>query len=349
MTDSQMFFDHVVLDSLFRGLELVSFIVLLGWQGFLALVFRPEEIREGSSEIRGLIIRFERRLTIGALWVVVLAMAAEFGHESMEMSRRSLSEVGPFLWPVLTRTHFGQVLIGQLLLVAAFAWIWSRRGKVPDGLDRGRGALLVVGALLCLTESLTGHAADQGNWSVDVLVDWLHLLAVSFWAGGLVPLAALVPPLLKRCEPGTARAVLIRTIERFSSLAMSCVAVLIAAGLFSAHRRGVVWLAPFESTYGELVGLKVALTAVAVALGGFSKFIILPCLRRGSAAEGMVLSRNFRRAIAIEVGVVAIVLIVAAVLTQWSPPGKPSAAAPMDHSRMEHSPAEHSMPDSTPH
>jgi putative copper export protein len=211
--------------------------------------------------------------------------------------------------------------------------------------------LLGLGALWCLTQSLSGHSADQGNWTADVLADWLHLLAVSFWAGGVVVLALLVPSLMKRGEPAEARALLIRVLERFSPVAMTCVAVLVAAGLFNAHKRGVALFSPFQSDYGGLVVFKVVLTAVAVGLGGFSKFVVLPALRRGAEGGSASSAGQFRRAIGVEAGVVLLVMLAAAVLTQTPPAGNVSlTAGPMTHPPMSHptigpSPAKETPPD----
>ncbi len=332
MTGMELSFSHLLTGSLLRALELIPLILVMGWLGFLAVVVRSDGLGV-QGDGRRLVECWHRRLGLGALSLILVIMCVGFVHQSMMMSRRSLGELGPFFWPILTRTHLGHVVIAQMLLWIGLALVWSRRRVDGEGPVRRSGLLLGLGALFCLTQSLTGHAADQGNWSMDVLADWLHLLAVSFWAGGLAPLAVLVPALMKRTEPA-ARALLIRTLERFSPMAMTCVLVLVSAGLFSAFQRGVTLTAPFASTYGELVTLKAALTAVAVVLGGVSRFVVLPGLRRGRETAGMSL---FRRAIAVEVGVVAIVMLLAAVLTQTPPSGSLSmTTAPMHHPPMEH-------------
>ncbi|HXZ25890.1 MAG TPA: CopD family protein, partial [Nitrospiria bacterium] len=238
------------------------------------------------------------------------------------------------------------VIIGQVLVWSCFALVWSLQSAAPDSMTKGRALLLGLGAIWCLTQSLSGHAADQGNWTVDVLADWLHLLAVAFWAGGVAALSILTPALMRRAEPAAARALLIRLLERFSPMAMTCVAVLITAGLFTAHQRGVAWLTPLQSNYGQVVAFKVVLTILAVGLGGFSRFIVLPALLR--EGNGRTPINQFRRAIRVEAGVVLLVIMVAAVLTQTPPAGNvslttgpmihtPAPGSSMDHSHMNHS------------
>jgi len=113
--------------------------------------------------------------------------------------------------------------------------------------------------------------------------------------------------------------------------------VLVAAGLFSASRRGVMLTDPFASTYGQWVARKAVLTVVAVGLGGVSRFVVLPQLRRGAPTDHPGGISLFRRVITVEVGLVAAVMLFAAVLTQTPPSGTVSmATTPMHHPPMEH-------------
>ncbi|HTP41072.1 MAG TPA: CopD family protein, partial [Nitrospiria bacterium] len=101
-----------------------------------------------------------------------------------------------------------------------------------------------------------------------------------------------------------------------------------------------------QSNYGQVVAFKVVLTVVAVGLGGFSRFVVLPALRR--EGNGRTPIEQFRRAIRVEASVVLLVIMVAAVLTQTPPAGNmsltsgpmihsPASSPSMDHSHMEHS------------
>lgn len=308
---------HVWIDAVFRGLELAALVVLGGVGAFRVLVLRSENGARPPESAS----RFERRVMIGAMWLFLAAMVGEFGHEATEMSRRPFSELGPVLWPIVTRTHFGRIWVAQLALLGLLAWLADGRGSP----ERKRRRLLLIVALLALTQSLSGHAANQGNWSPDVLVDWLHLLAVSFWAGGLAPLALLTPRLMASMDARAARFFLIQTLERFSSMAMACVGLLAATGLLSAAWRGVEWAALLESDYARVLTLKVALVAVAVGLGGVSRFLLLPRMRRDSDERSLATRRIFRRVVVTEAGVALAVLALAAVLTQLPPPGSGSA------------------------
>jgi copper resistance protein D len=332
---------HLLIGSFLRAMELIPLVLLVGWQAFLVMVLRPDTVALLGGDGQETMMRFDRRVTVGALTLILAAMAAGFVHESAMMSRRPVAELGPMVWPILTKTHFGRVMIGRMIIWAGFLLAWRLRTDSPDSMAKGRGMLLGLGALWCLTRSLSGHSADHGDWSMDVLVDWLHLLAVSFWAGGVMVLALLTPAWLRQCDAEAAGALLIRLLQRFSPLAMCCVAVLVAAGLFSAHKRGVALFMPFESNYGQLVAFKVGLTALAVGLGGISKFIVLPTLRRNPGRGDASTIGRFRRMIRVEACLLVLAVLTAAVLTQTPPAGDVSlTSGPMIHRPMPHAPKE---------
>lgn len=319
MTHAHLFSIHVLADALLRGGELAAVMVLIGLLGFRTIVLRPEEQGRLAPATMAEAAQFLDRLAVGAIGCFLVAMVGEFMHVSMQMSRQPLSQIWPLLWPILSQTQAGWMTAAQAFLVAAWIVIWARAGR-HGAAKAGSGRLLALGALLALTESLTGHAASHGNWTIDVLVDWIHLLAVSFWAGGLVPLALLVPRLAKQLDPHEARRLLMHMLQRFSIVAMTSVGALIVTGLMSATWRGVQLSSLLASEYSGVLALKVSLVAVAVALGGVSRFLILPGLRCSVDGSVLALQRSFRRVIAIELGVVVMVFTLAAFLTQLPPP-----------------------------
>jgi hypothetical protein len=52
--------------------------------------------------------------------------------------------------------------------------------------------MLGAGALIALTRSASGHAADWGDWTLAELMDWLHLPGWLGLGGGLLALATVV-------------------------------------------------------------------------------------------------------------------------------------------------------------
>ena len=144
---------------------------------------------------------------------------------------------------------------------------------------------------------------------------FLHGAALLFWVGSLLPLAAATVVL-----PPAARADLLR---RFSLPALLAVIVLIGsgAGLILIRPLAVETLA---TPWAQLLGAKLALVAVMLALALWHRACAVPLLERGQAAP---VSRTIR----IEAALGLVVLCLAMGFRLAPPPATPVADPPAVH------------------
>jgi copper transport protein len=163
-------------------------------------------------------------------------------------------------------------------------------------------ALAVTAAGAMLARAAGGHAAGS---SVTVLTQWLHLIGVGAWIGGLVWL-------VRGSEPARVR--------RFSTLAGYGLAVVVVAGVLrSTNELGWGWwLHPFQSDYSTTLVVKLAIVVPLIALGALNRYRNVAHLdERGT--------RPVLRTAGAEIALATAVLATAAVLTGIPP--KPSAEA----------------------
>jgi copper transport protein len=192
-------------------------------------------------------------------------------------------------------------------------------------------ALMVVAAL---GSAAIGHAAAQGL--PGMAVDAMHLLASATWVGGLVLLLVALVLASRRGLPVEA----VRRIGlRFGTVALGCVVVLFLAGtaasLLILGREALLGpLALTETPYGRFLLAKVGLALLVVALAAANRFVFLDPRSagglRGQAAklgpDGS--TRGFRRTVAVEAALGAVVLVLAAFLTAVSPGTQAYGGAP---------------------
>ncbi|WP_432109611.1 copper resistance protein CopC [Streptomyces sp. AA1529] len=134
-----------------------------------------------------------------------------------------------------------------------------QRRDLHWGLSAG-GALLAAG--LAATWALAEHASTGIQTGLAVPVDVLHLLAVALWLGGL---AALFRLLHRGPSPtGT-------EVRRFSQLAFGCVAVLAGTGLYQSWRQVGSWSALTDTSYGQLLVLKILLVGAVLSIAWCSR------------------------------------------------------------------------------
>jgi copper transport protein len=149
----------------------------------------------------------------------------------------------------------------------------------------GRPALVVLAGTTAgamLVHAMGGHAAASGSlpW-FNVGVQWVHLLAVGAWIGGL--------PWLVLALTGRSGEVRARTVRRFSALAGGALAVVAKSLPVSTTRAGGVGLAAAAATVAE--GASSLITAVAASTSAAtpsSKTTVRPSARApaSSAARG---------------------------------------------------------------
>ncbi len=272
------------------------------------------------------------RLTGGALGALTLSSVTLLVGRTLEMSRQGLDHVAHWLPLVVRETPFGHVWLFRpaILAMAWAAWFVGRN------LERRRSAaafLFATAAVIAFTRSATGHPADQGSWTLPEWVDWVHLVAVSVWAGVVFTMSITIFPRLsrERLSPSV-RADLITRLSSVATVALICI---LLTGILSAYHYIGTWAALRDSTYGHILLVKLALVAVAVALGAANRFLFVPRIRAAASTVAIRSTSPHQtdekpfgfliRSVGIETLILLAVLATAAVLLHGMPPRE------MDH------------------
>ncbi|MFJ6832737.1 copper resistance CopC/CopD family protein [Streptomyces sp. NPDC091209] len=123
----------------------------------------------------------------------------------------------------------------------------------------------VVAAGLAATWAMAEHASTGIQPGIAMPVDILHLLAVAVWLGGL---STLVVALFRAPADAQIEATAVR---RFSRLAFGAVLVLVSTGIYQSWRQLGSWSALTDTTYGQLLLVKVGLVALLVGIAWISR------------------------------------------------------------------------------
>jgi copper transport protein len=180
------------------------------------------------------------------------------------------------LRPVL-HSRFGRVWLLRLVLLAVFALALTPR---PRGRSAAAALAAAVGLGLIATVGLSSHASSGDLVAAALPVDVLHLGAAALWLGGLAVLLAGT----LRADPDNAG-----VVDRFSRLAIGCVAVIVATGLFQTWRQVRVLDGFTNTTYGRTLLVKLGVFAVLLAVAALSRRAVqahrLPSVRASALAE----------------------------------------------------------------
>lgn len=222
-------------------------------------------------------VRPVRRLLVAG-WATLAASTA-----ALLLLRGPYETAGP-LTTVFDLSHLGRTAAGRpgiallarlaLLAVAAVALRrpTARLGREDDGPQpRDPGVRVrLAGVALALGLALTWAAAEHASAGIQVPlavpVAVLHLLAMGVWLGGLITLVVL----LRHRGPGS-RDVPASAIGRFSTLAFSAVAVLVATGVYQSWRQVGSWEALSTTSYGRILIVKIAAVVLVLCAASFAR------------------------------------------------------------------------------
>ncbi len=228
----------------------------------------------------------QRALARALTVALALLTAASFGillSRTLEMSGGVWPALLPDMWLALTVTHFGHIWWWRIpalaLLWLTCGWTWRRKGQ---GWTVWIMALAL--ATIAITRSDTGHPADNGDFTLAVWADWLHLLAAGAWVGSLFGTSLVVfPHLLRMGERANTSAAAI--FQRLSTLSGIALAGLLAGGIYNAVQQLGAFASLWTTRYGVILDIKIAIVLVMIAIGAHNRYIKLPRLLRTAAAR----------------------------------------------------------------
>lgn len=160
---------------------------------------------------------------------------------------------------------------------------------------------------------------------LDTIVLWIHILAAISWVGGMIFVAFILGPYVRRTVPPEERTALMAAIgKRFSYLGWSAIFTLVCTGIYNAARFLGAWDALWGTTFGRLLLVKIALVLVMIGLSIAHDFFLgprqrnlgrrlpqMPSLEQASAAQALQRLRGWTVLIAqlnLVLGVLVILL-----------------------------------------
>jgi len=309
--------------------------VLVGSLVLWFLVWVPA-LRMVESGERARLIRAVggRVLTLAAMGAAVLVCASVAGAWA-QLTKSTGQSLGASLAPGTLGDFFLTTRAGSIWLLRLALALAALVVTLPPAIRARRGISItvtglatpaflgvVLGANVLLAMSLLSHAAASALWpAVAVAIDWMHLLAMAVWIGGLVCLVRTVPLITRGEEtPGLLREV----VGRFSDVAILIVGALLLTGLYASWLHLGDPASLLSTDYGHALTLKLACFAVLIALGAFNLWWVRPHLMEDGLGASV---RQFRGAIAVEVALGTVVLLVTATLTGLAPSREVRAAS----------------------
>ena len=284
------------------------------------LIARPLVLRVEEPNLRALSLAFVVASLLG-----LIALLAYLEESTAVDSLRSFWAFGALV-PLWATTAFGRGFLKMeicfaLFCVAAWVALWVDRPREERrtiaSLLALMGALFAAAAVLVLPGA-AGHAAQASPRGLTVFLDWLHLVCGSVWLGGLIGMLVLW-----RSLPVARRvAGLVVAVPRFSNVALITVLLLLGTGIGETVVHLPVLAALWQTSYGKVILIKIALLAATLPLAGLNLLRSKPGLvaAGGQATLGARPALLLRRLVGGEALLIAGAVFAAALLSSLAPP-----------------------------
>lgn len=197
--------------------------------------------------------------------------------------------------------RYGRAAAARFVLLVVIMWVavasHRRRGRV-DPLE-----VSVATAALAATWPYAGHEGTGNLAPVAFVADWVHVLAMATWLGGLLVVLIALSRGADADEPPDG------VVTAFSEWALAAVTLLVATGVFAAWRNVRAWGALTATHYGRLLLWKSGVVVAVVAAAYLSRRVVASRQRR-DASTGYL-----RATVSAEAAGAVAVLVVTSFLT----------------------------------
>ena len=201
--------------------------------------------------------------------------------------------------PTSLRSFISQIDLGKYMFVqlslALIVCVLVPRVRTVAATN----ALLLLSLVAVIAPIFASHSASSGSHALAIGSLIVHVVALTFWVGGLIAITVL---------SATDRAI---ALPRFSALALWSVAAVVLSGSANAWAR-LNFQSAWDSNYARLVILKVVITAVLIYLGYLN--------RKHLSGNWQITLKNLSRLLIVEVSIMLVAVLIGSRLSNMQPP-----------------------------
>jgi copper transport protein len=295
-----------------RWVQFTAILVLTGAVAFQAVVLRLFRKHMGQSPLVGPAARRAANVGFYAAILLAVVVVLRLAAQSYAMQPPGSRFAPVIMWAIIGGTTWGWGWLLQAVATALALAGFSAARKDPA---RGWG-IAAAGAISgAFAPALSGHAASAPLLRpLAIFADGVHILGASGWLGSLlVLLVAGIPAAMRLDAEARGRAVA-DLVTAYSPWALVFAALTAVAGIFSGWIHLGAIPALWQTDYGRILLVKLAVLAIVTATGAYNFLYVRPRLGK---IEGV---KRIRRSATGEIAVGIVVLLVTAVLVATPTP-----------------------------
>lgn len=228
--------------------------------------------------------RFEQRFSLPTLIVILLANIGVLIGQALILTGgdwgRSLSPTS--LLGLATSARFGVFwLIGEgVLLLAIGMALYSRLARQRPRMANILLPLLnlLLGLVLFISITMTSYILTVSNYAetLTIVLNWLRLLAMALWIGGILYMSAIYLPALRKHTLADEGRSLATVLPYFTPLAITGIVLTVVSVSFTITSNQVTFNRFINSAYGRASVIELGLVAALAVCSAFQLFLYSP-------------------------------------------------------------------------
>ncbi len=267
-------------------LVVVGAVFWVGAQLWLNFVLQTSsEKHKGEQDINEQTqARFDQHFSLPTLIVILLANIGVLIGQALNLTGgdwgRSLSPAS--LLGLATSARFGVFwLIGEgVIILALGVALYTRLSRQRSRWTHTLLPLLnlLLGLVLFISITMTSFAASISSdiAPITIVLDWLNLLAVALWIGGLLYLSAIYLPTLRKLSLADEGRSLATVLPYFTPLAIAGVILAFVTVIFSATLKQISLHQLINSAYGRALIVEFVLLVALLVCSIIQLFLYSP-------------------------------------------------------------------------
>ena len=265
-------------DAIARFPTLVGQVIIVGSAFTTLWLWRPiSKIDWFKDLLKQTRKSIDRRLMILLVLGSAILVISDFGIVFVQAASINVG-IGEVIMTKFGNVLAARVVLSTILLVVSilgYRRLKNDHNKIAVS-NKGIITIFVIGLATLATTSLIGHGAANGKL-LPITIDFIHNLAASVWIGGVIYLALVVVPGIKKStslEEIMKVSLISIIIPRFSSLPVVILGVIIITGPFLLYVLESNLGLTLASLYGKILIVKLLLAAIMIGLGGYNQLIV---------------------------------------------------------------------------
>ncbi len=289
-----------------RWMQYVALLIVIG-----AIAFALVVLAFGTPLLDARVVAAARAraavVAIGATLLLGSTALMRLLAQSYALHGESLAADPGLLSTLLRVTQWGHAWMLEMsaIIVALVAFMNARRGRMS-----GWSVAALSGGALAFSMALSGHAAAMPTLrGLALIADSLHIIGGGGWLGSLLFVVAVGVPVALRGDDTERWQRVAALVNAFSPTALVFASVTAVTGVFAAWLHVETIPALWQTRYGQVLLLKLAVLSVTAGIGLYNWQRVKPVL-----GAGPVGTHRLQRSAAAEMSIGVLVLLITAIL-----------------------------------